>query len=226
MEKHTPYFKVLETFQKSKNCGLCVLEKEAVHSYFDAFLYENVNGPGARVDLRSSRGYCPYHAHHLAGFRDTLALSILYKEQAQIAASFLEKNATHNNLFPKWEVHDMCPGCRQALQIRGHYISILIKGLGEPEMRKAFLDHFHVCLTHLLMVMDELDDADFKKKLAEKMSLRLKTLADHLEQYCQDCQKNADGEEFDSPYRYAWKEAIEIAAGQKDVFEPFLRDVK
>lgn len=222
MEKHTPYFKVLEAVQKNRDCPLCALEKEAVHSYFDAFLYENVNNPGARDALRASRGYCSYHAHHLAGFHDTLALSILYKDQVLLAASFIEKTASRMNILQEWIKHDLCPACRQAIQIRDHYAGILAKGLAEPEMREAFLANDHTCLNHWLMVMDQFQDEGLKGKLAGKMRERLAVLAERLEQYCQDCQKNAEGETFDSPHRFAWKEAIETTVGQKDVFEPFL----
>ncbi len=222
MEKHMPYFKVLETLQKSGGCALCILEKEAMHSYFDAFLYENVNNPKARDFLRESRGYCPHHAYVLAGFHDTLALSILYKDQALLADAFLEKNPTHKNLLAEWAKHGMCPACHQTLQIRRHYIAILVEGLAQPEMREAFLNNFHICLHHLLLVMDDLHDEGFKRELAEKMQKRLTQLAEGLEQYCQDCQRKATGEVFDSSHEYAWKEAVEIAVGQKDVFEPLL----
>lgn len=222
MEKHTPYFKVLETFQKSKDCGLCVLEKEAVHSYFEAFLYENVNDPGARDSLRSSRGYCPFHAHHLAGFHDTLALSILYKDQMLLASSFLERASTHKHIQEEWAKHDGCPGCRQTDQIRRHYLGILTDGLVEPEMREALSRNFHLCLNHLLRVLDGLHDEGLKRELTAKMRERLAGLAERLEQYCQDCQKNAAGEKFESLHAFAWKEALELAAGQKGIFEPLL----
>lgn len=224
MEKHTPYFKVLETLQKVKGCALCTLEKEAVHSYFDAFLYENVNNPVTRDVLRASHGYCPYHAHFLVGFHDALALSILYKEQALLAASFLEKNGLQKEAAAEWKKHGTCPGCLQALQIRKHYLGILLEGIAEREMREAFLDHFHVCLHHFLNMLDGLPDGEFKKGLVEKMRLRLEDLAGRLEQYCQDDQRIAMGERFESPHRHAWKEAVEIAVGQKDVFEPLVQD--
>jgi hypothetical protein len=223
MEKHTPYFKVLETLQKAKDCALCVLEKEAVHSYFEAFLYENVNDPGARDSLRESRGYCPHHAHQLAGFHDTLALSILYKDQMLLAASFLEKAGSHGNVLKEWGKHSLCPACFQTIQIRHHYAGILKEGLVEPEMREAFLGNFHACLNHLLIVMDGFHDEAFKRELALKMKERLIGLAGRLEQYCQDGQKIAKAETFESPHGFAWREALEIATGQKGVFEPWLK---
>ncbi len=222
LEKHTPYFTVLEAFQTARDCALCGLEKKAVHSYFDAFLFENVNDPSARDGLRASHGYCPYHTHFLVGFHDPLALSILYKEQTLLAAAFMEKHKTSKNLLADWEKHKMCPACHQALEIRRHYVGILVDGLADMEMREVLLGHFHVCLNHLLMVLDALRDDVLKKELIEKMHQRLASLAENLEQYCQDSQKNAVGEVFDSPHSYAWKEAVEVAVGQRDVFEPLL----
>jgi hypothetical protein len=220
LEKHTPYFKVLETIQKSRDCGLCVLEKGAVHSYFEAFLYENVNDHGAREALRASRGWCPFHAHHLIGFHDTLALSILFKEQALLAGYFLEKQMEKTHFFSEWVSHAKCPACIQTIQIRQHYLAILVKGLiEEEEMRSAFFGNFHVCLNHFMLVVDALSDDAFKRQLVDRMWQRLADLAGRLEQYCQDCQINAAGETFDSPHRYAWKEAVETVAGLKDVFE-------
>jgi hypothetical protein len=222
MEKHTPYFNVLEAVQKKGDCALCFLEKKAVHSYFDSLLYENVNNSVVRNVLRQSRGYCPYHAHHLAAFHDALALSILYKEQVLLAASFLEKAASHKNISQEWTKHDSCPACRQTAQIRHHYADILAEGMAEPEMREAFLTNFTICLNHLLMVMDRLHDDNLKKELTRKMCERLVNLAGRLEQYCQDSQKNAVGEVVDSPHRFAWREAVAIAVGLKDTFEPLL----
>jgi hypothetical protein len=220
MEKHMPYFNVLEALQKTGGCALCTLEKRTMHSYFEAFLYENVNSAGSREPLRESRGYCPHHAHALVGFHDVLALSILYKDQALLAADFLRKAVGGGNLFSEWSRHGTCPACRQALEIRGHYVGILAEGLKEAEMRRAFTDRFNVCLNHLLLLMDALGDDAFKAELAEKMEKRMAGLAGRLEQYCQDCQKNAEGEVVDSPHRFAWKEAVEGAVGQEGVFEP------
>lgn len=219
MEKHTPYFKVLEALQKGKGCALCTLEREAVRSYLDAFLYENVNDPRARDAWRASRGLCPVHAQLLLSLHDALALSILYKDQALLAASFLEENGDQKNLSALWAKHDECPVCRQALEIRKHYAGILSEGLKEPEMRGALVENFGLCFPHLLKTLDEVKDAGLRKELAEKMTGRLKDLADRLEQYCQDCQKNASGPVTDSPHQRAWKEAVETAVGQRGVFE-------
>lgn len=220
MEKHTPYFKVLEELEKGKGCALCALEREAVRAYLDAFLYENVNDPRARDQWRAARGLCPTHAQLLLGLHDALALSILYKDQALLAKSFLEKHNGQKNLSSTWAQHVPCPVCRQALEIRKHYVGILSEGLKEPEMRGALVENFGLCFPHLLKVLDEAKDGGLRKELTEKMTARLKDLADRLEQYGQDCQKNAMGQVVDSPHQRAWKEAVETAVGQKGVFEP------
>lgn len=220
MEKHTPYFKVLEALQKGHDCALCVLEKESLKNYLDSFLYENVNDPGAREALRASRGYCPHHAHHLAGFHDPLALSILYQDQASLAVEFLKKYGAHQDLASLWAKHEVCPVCRQALQIRRHYLGILIEGLRESEMREALLDRLTLCWMHSLLTMDAVHDGEIKRRMTALIQERLSGLGARLGQYCQDCQKNAEGEVVDSPHSFAWKEAVETFAGQKEVFEP------
>jgi len=219
MEKHTPYFKVLEALQKARDCALCGLEKGSLKSHLDAFLYENVNNPGARDALRASHGYCPHHTHHLAGFHDNLAFSILYQDHAALADAFLKKAAPHKTLFTEWANHEICPVCRQAQQIRNHYLGMLAEGLREPEMREALTDRFYFCWNHFLLLVDSIHDERLKEQLAVLMRGRLSNLASRLEQYCQDCQKNAAGEQFESPHAFAWKEALETFSGQKDFFE-------
>jgi hypothetical protein len=218
MEKHTPYFKVLDAFQQSSSCGLCLLEKDALRSYLEAFLYENVNDPKSRAILKASRGYCSSHTDELVGRHDVLALSILYRDQCLEADSFLEKNKKFKNQYKKWNQHEFCPACKQAQQIRKHYLGILIQGLQEEELRTAFLNHFQICMKHFLLITDQLQDSSFKKQIVQKMQMQLKFLAQELDQYCQDIQKNANGSLLDSPYHSSWKRAIEAVAGQPGVF--------
>jgi len=79
MEKHQTYFNLLDAL-KEKGCPICNLAKKNIHMAMDSFLYERVNDPGARKEIRKSLGYCNTHAWQLQKFGDGFGLSIIFNE--------------------------------------------------------------------------------------------------------------------------------------------------
>src|SRR3972149_2812113 len=62
------YFDVIDACARP-GCPFCRLSEETVNRYLGAILYENVNDPGTRDQLRSSLGYCNEHAWRLTATR-------------------------------------------------------------------------------------------------------------------------------------------------------------
>ena len=56
VQKHLPYFSVLEAIQKAKGCFLCELEVEGTRRHLGNILYEFVNDVDGRATLVRSRG--------------------------------------------------------------------------------------------------------------------------------------------------------------------------
>ncbi|PIU28556.1 MAG: hypothetical protein COT09_04555, partial [Candidatus Hydromicrobium americanum] len=55
------FHELLEAFKK-EGCPLCKLVNYSIDSYFESMLYEFVNDPKVRSDLRKSLRYCEKHS--------------------------------------------------------------------------------------------------------------------------------------------------------------------
>src|SRR3972149_3490349 len=74
------YFDVIDACARP-GCPFCRLSEETVNRYLGAILYENVNDPGTRDQLRSSLGYCNEHAWRLtATSGSALGVAIIYED--------------------------------------------------------------------------------------------------------------------------------------------------
>ena len=59
--KHTTYFNLLDAL-KEDGCPICAIIKKAIHKSMDDFLYEQVNDPAIRKQIKESFGFCNRHA--------------------------------------------------------------------------------------------------------------------------------------------------------------------
>lgn len=76
-QKHMAYYNLRDALAKP-GCPICRLVSDAVAHYLETLLYENVNDPGIRADLRRSNGFCPHHAGLLRDHGDPLGHAIIY----------------------------------------------------------------------------------------------------------------------------------------------------
>ena len=221
--KHMPYYTVLEALKTAKGCALCELEAKAMHRHLDNLLYENVNDVGVRGDLARSRGYCPRHAHMLAGFQDGLGTAILYQDQVRLFLRFLGQlqgmmaKVLSKNVQRQWGLHDVCPACRNELQTRQGHVSTLVEALSEADMRQAFSASAGLCVHHFLAVLQKADDAKSRQFLLSVQEQKFKDLLRDLREFCRKHDyrfvKDGFGKEKDS-----WQRAINMMTGLKDVF--------
>jgi len=55
-DKHTPYYNFLDAL-KEQSCPVCFLVKKGTHKTMDDFLYESVNDPGLRQEIRHHKDF-------------------------------------------------------------------------------------------------------------------------------------------------------------------------
>lgn len=217
VQKHLPYFAVLEALRESPECPLCALESACVSRYFRNLLYERVNDPGGRTDLARSRGFCRPHAHRLLEYAGALGISILYGDQVRAFLEFLERLAKGGRAprlgeFPTWQSHDGCPACRLQTNTRDRHISVLLEGLAEPEMHRSFQESAGLCVPHFLRVVERAKDVETRHFIIQVVREKfVKLLADLSEfQRKQDWQFAHEpvGPEGDS-----WVRAVRMIVG-------------
>lgn len=145
-------------------CPVCRLAQQAVHDYLKSVLYESVNDIKTRDRLRAAQGFCRRHAWLLPGFRDPLAIAIIYRDVANqagkdLAAAAAEaggvsvlrlrgsragKDAAHR-LAP----HRSCPACAIAESSEKMTLTVLLLHLASAELQSAYTASAGLCLPHL-----------------------------------------------------------------------------
>lgn len=87
--KHTTYFNLLEALREG--CPVCFLVKKAKHKFMDDFLYESVNDPGIRQEIKASQEFCNRHAWQLQKFGDGFGQAIVYSDLMNIVLKQLNE---------------------------------------------------------------------------------------------------------------------------------------
>ena len=72
-------------------CGVCRLKAEATERYLDGLLWESVNDPGLRHDIRRARGFCHEHAWGLVRNGASLGIAIIMRDVLQEVLAVLEE---------------------------------------------------------------------------------------------------------------------------------------
>ena len=228
-EKHLNYFNLLDALKEG--CPICYLVRASTHKFMENLLYEHVNDPGMRKNLRSSLGFCNKHSWELQKFGDSLAFSIIYEDLIAIVAHRLEKSsksfksvrALFAELLQEKERHyfkkrkNACPVCKVAAETERNYISEFIDYFNEPELHNIFKDSFGLCLPHLLQVLEKCKNEklfnSIKSIELEKLSILIKELKEFQRKCDYRFSKEGYGKEKDS-----WIRAVEKMIGEEGVF--------
>ncbi len=230
MEKHTSYFNILDAL-KEDGCSICSLVKKTIRKVMEDFLYENVNDPGSRKEIRKSIGFCNTHAWQLQRLGDGLGSSIIYEDLINIALSRLEKvtlrrkNAEdflkeflkeHKRYYYQ-KPNKVCPLCKTKREVEERYILTFIEGLQEEEFYSSFKDSFGLCLSHLLGVLKKCKEGKTAGLILRIELGKMRSLIGELKEF----QRKHDyrfshegfGKEGDS-----WIRAIEKMVGKDGMF--------
>jgi len=208
---------------KVKTCVLCERELQSVKRHCESVLSEMVNDPQLRKDLRHSQGYCARHAHLLLNSGSALGTCILYKDQIgafdevlRSLASSMVKTRRYATLGV-WKTHKGCPACLVQEESRKRAISVLLKGLEEPDMRDAFENGSGFCVPHFFHVLESAKKMAIREYIIAVQRLKYQTLLNELSEF----QRKNDyrfshepmGTEADS-----WSRAVRMIVGENDVF--------
>jgi len=218
--KHITYFNLLDAFKES-GCAICTLIKKSIHKSMDDFLYEQVNDPGVRKDIKESFGFCNRHIWQLQKFGDGFGISIVYKELAQLINKKLEKinnlSALIKDLNKSRKLKNNCIFCKQQKDVEDRYIAVFIENFMDSELRYHYENSFGFCIPHLLTIINK-----FKNKKAieeiiaiesEKISGLIAELSEFQRKHDYRFSKEGFGKERDS-----WLRVIEKLEGKEGVF--------
>jgi len=156
-------------------CPVCRLKADAVDRSIDILLWENVNDPGARQNIRQARGFCHQHAWQLIQggassgsviiMRDVVQNVLAVLENARLEpagpAQFFRRTqpAATAELAADLAPQVPCPICVQAEAVESALIATLVEGLpGENGLLEAYRASEGLCLPHLRQALSTARD--------------------------------------------------------------------
>jgi hypothetical protein len=224
--KHIPYFNLLDAL-KENGCAICTLIKKSVHKSMDDFLYERVNDPGVRKEIRESFGFCNRHAWQMQKFGDGFGLSIIYhyllgllidKTDKQMDAKTLIKGLLQDKEMRNFQkIQNTCMVCKEAKEVERRYIEVFIENFEDAELQFAFKSSFGLCLPHLLTLLKLCKDAKISAEVLRIESAKIKSIIEELNEFERKHDYRFSEEKFGREGD-SWIRAIEKLIGKEGVF--------
>jgi hypothetical protein len=219
--KHTTYFNLLDALKEG--CPICFLVKKTTHKFMDDFLYESVNDPDLRKEIKASQGFCNCHAWQLQKFGDGFGQAIVYSDLLNIVLKQLEeidepysiKELLKKN-NPGIDPKQICIFCKQEKDAQERYISVFLENFDDPEFSFDYKNSFGLCLPHLALALKECRNKKIAKELIDietgKISGLIVELKEFMRKHDYRFSKEKFGKEGDS-----WIRTIEKFIGKEGI---------
>ena len=234
MPKFTSY-KLLEACREP-GCPVCRLAQRRLERYLESHLYESVNSPKWRDQLRASLGFCHEHAWLAVDKRlgDALGFSIIYQDIINSVLRRSESEAAPARASRSWTgllgqlpeatrrlrgkmlaaltARKRCPACEHRDQVTRTILSSLLDGLRHDGVVEALEGGHRLCLPHLTQALEEAGDSTAVETLLAIHRAKLARLRTELAEFITKndyrVSKDGFGDEGD-----AWLRAIGQVVG-------------
>jgi hypothetical protein len=222
-------YKIMEACREP-GCPLCRLEQQGAQRYLDNQLYENVNSPAWRDELRGSHGFCHEHAWLGVSQRlgDVLGFSIIYhdivnsllrtlSEETASPGSASRSGSLRNRVErvgAKLTPRKRCPVCTHREELAENLRSAHLEDLNLPAMTEALQASDGLCLPHLRLILGSAKNGAGYDMLLTLQRAKLETLKIELAEFIRKNDYQAINEGFGNE-RDAWLRAIGLIVGSR-----------
>ncbi len=179
--RHAIYFELRDALD-GQGCPICRLALRTVERFIDYLIYENVNDPEVRADIRDARGFCNLHAWQLRDNRGALGVAIIHRDvletvMKQVKAGQYQANTwlrslnrvrttlgatppseATTELVTELAPRKPCLVCRIRDNMEAVYIRNLLAALDNPEIGDALRDGAGLCLPHFRQALQQVPD--------------------------------------------------------------------
>lgn len=231
-------YKLLDACHE-RGCPVCRIEVQSVERYLDSQLYENVNSPKWRDQLRLSLGFCREHAALAVDKRlgDPLGFSIIYRDVINSVLNGWNEDRKPARSPRGWTsvlgrvpeqaramVERMlfaitprksCPVCLHRDEIVRNTLQVLVEELKTPEMVSALQASEGLCLPHLRLALGHIREQSVCETLLTIQRGKLEALKAELDEFIRKNDHRFAGEGFGKEGD-AWLRAIGIMVGKRE----------
>ena len=162
--KFIGFFDLVEATRRP-GCPVCLRVAEETRRSIESFLYESVNDPGLRDQIRRDGGLCHRHTWQLVGFADALGCAILFRDV--LAASTERLDCARPGWFSKRPAVSPrpCLFCRLADRSLAGVIYTLAAHVEDPELAPGWAGPAVLCVPHLRQVCGHIEHAGVRQRL-------------------------------------------------------------
>lgn len=217
MEKHLPYFQLLDALRVRGTCALCFLEETTLEGFLQSFLEEEITDPTARRRWRAAGGFCARHTRKLIRRSDPLALSILYADLLSLLREELEKRSSQKKTESRPN-HETCPACCIEQEALRRYCKALAAFVEETEIQQALIENFSFCFLHFREWFFELKKENSAAQWRRRMDEKIENLENRLKNFQEKTKEAATRGSLDDRDATAWKEALRLLFGSREIF--------
>jgi len=223
MQKDTRYLDLIDACGEP-GCPICHMSLKMARRYVDSILYEYVNDPGVRDEIRKSRGYCNEHAWWMTEVHGAgLGVAILQRDIVQTVLELTETlpngrsaRSSAQELLKRLQPTAECPVCAHRRTMEDIALDTLLRHIGDQELAAALAGSAGLCLPHFSRALELVDDAEALKQLVALQQHMLAELRDDLAEFIRKndyrFREEGFGKEGDS-----WRRAIGIVSGERGV---------
>jgi hypothetical protein len=205
-EKFTPYYELLDALKRDE-CGVCFKMRKTGRSHIDSLLYERVNDPAVRAQLRGSHGFCTRHALLAVELGDRFGMAIIYEDLLSGILGELEKGQA------PIEETERCPSCVQESLSEENYLGLILSFLAEEEFR-AVLENAHpFCLSHWKKLLALERDQEKRTILLQFQRDGLRRIDHHLKEFIRKHDHRFHHETFTRDEAASWRSAVGFFVG-------------
>ena len=157
-------------------CPVCRCVVADTRHYLDSLLYEQVNDPETRSQLRALWGFCNWHAWMLREASDpAFGSAIIYEDMIRVVVRRFERLIGHGAgrggrwvgwlhglvghrrvplLVELYRRRPLCPACVQAADSEERYIDAALWFVDDPQIDRAYRKSEGLCLPHALHALE------------------------------------------------------------------------
>lgn len=237
--KHTSFYELRDALAE-EGCPICRLARKSVASFLDNLIYENVNDPGIRDDIREARGFCNLHAWQLRDHGGALGIAIIHrdvietlmqrvKEAEYQPASWLpglNRRRTSNagepvspatvSLVADLRPQRTCPACQRRDRTVHSYIGTLLQYIDDAELGQMLRESQGLCLPHFRQALQQVSDEPTFKTLTNIQLEIWRGLRDELSEFIRKQDYRFRDESLGAEGT-AWSRAIAQISGLRGV---------
>ncbi len=217
-------------------CALCRLRTDSADRFLDNLLWESVNDPGRRAQIRQAGGFCREHAWRLARPGAALGVAIIMRDVLQSVLQTVKGTAfqglplwslrrMHETLDPeqpaaataelvaRLEPQAACPACVWVQKMERIYLDVLLSNLsGEEGLLTAYESSDGLCLPHFRQALARVRGEEVFRALMDAQRAIWERLVGHLSEFIRKRDHRFQGETWGEE-RDAWLRAIAALVG-------------